>query len=441
MSQTLFDRNSAFSWLLFAGWFLLPVAYYDELEINRTNINGFFWVMGVGLPFYFIVTKASIISMFALLWGMFNVRILSMRAQWNYVDLSLLIFVLSPFLSIYKDETTLVGVIESALYLAIVWGTPYFVGRVFISSNAKLSASAEIFVIISLIGSPFFLVEFLTSPIFYEFIYGFHPFNSDGEVRYFNYRPMLLLEHGNQLGMWYSTTALIAFGFWRFSKKRTILSFKANYVHHYSVLLLLLSQSRGAIILYVMGVSLILLLMCIRKKIFILYFMLALLVITAVPLLFAKQIAVFAKHNPVGQQTVQIIKDLGGRSLSWRIGSDLKNAQALKENFFSGVGTVNWAKDSVRSWGAILLILGAYGIVGLLAWFSLLLTPLFLAVKQLDINRKVDEADNRWFFLVIALALAINWADAFLNSFFIVSLLIWSGGLVSIDKNKQRQNT
>ena len=168
--------------------------------------------------------------------------------------------------------------------------------------------------------------------------------------------------------------------------------------------------------------------------------MLALLVITAVPLLFAKQIVSFAKHNPVGQQTVQVIKDLGGQSLTWRIGSDLKNAKALKENFFTGVGTVYWAKDSVRSWGAILLILGAYGIVGLLAWSLLMLYPLFLAVKQLDLNSKKDGADNRWFFLVIALALATNWADAYLNSFFIVSLLIWSGGLVSIAKNKQSKN-
>jgi hypothetical protein len=436
MSQRLFNRNTAFSWLLFTGWFLLPVAFYGKSEIIRTNIEGFFWVMGVGLPFYFIVTKASITSIITLFWSIFGLKFYSLRTPIRYLDLSILIFVLSPFLSMYKGNTTFIGNFESMLYLAVVWGVPYFVGRMFITSHDKLSTSAEIFVIISIIGSPFFLIEFFTSPIFYEYAYGFHPFNSDGEVRYFNFRPMLLLEHGNQLGMWYSTTALLAFGFWRFSNKQKIFFLKVSYVHHYSVFILCLSQSRGAIILYVIGVSLILLLTCIRKKIFILYFILALLVITAAPLVFAKQIYSFAKHTAVGQKTVQVIKDIGGNSLTWRIGSDLQNAQILKENFFTGLGTVNWSEDKVRSWGAILLILGGYGIAGLVAWSSLMLYPLYLTVKQLDLKPKKNESEYNWFFLVVAVALVANWLDAFLNSFFIVSLLVWSGGLVNIGNNK-----
>jgi hypothetical protein len=152
--------------------------------------------------------------------------------------------------------------------------------------------------------------------------------------------------------------------------------------------------------------------------------------------MFAKQIHEFAKNTPVGQQTVQIIKDLGGRSLTWRIGSDLKNAQILKENLFTGSGTVNWSQDNIRSWGAILLILGGYGIIGLVAWSSLMLYPLFLTIKRLNLNRKTDEINFNWFVLVIAVAIVTNWMDAFLNSFFIVSLLIWSGGLVNISKNK-----
>jgi O-antigen ligase len=443
MSPTLFDKNSIFSWLLFTGWFLLPVAFYGNSEIIRTNIDGYFWVMGVGLPFYFIVTKASATSILALIWSMCALKIDSLRKQMHWLDLCLLIFILSPFLSMYKGNTTLIDSLESVLYLLVVWGVPYFVGKIFITSHAKLSKSAEVFVIISLIGSPFFLIEFFMSPIFYEYVFGFHPFNNDGEVRYFNFRPMLLLEHGNQLGMWYSTAALVAFGFWRFSNKQKIFFIKVNYVHHYSVFILLLSQSRGAIILYGIGVSLILLLRCIRKKIFIIYFMLALLAITVIPLVFAKQIYGFAKHTLAGQQTVQVIKDLGGGSLTWRIGKDLKNAQILKENFFTGLGTVNWSKDNVRSWGAILLILGGYGIVGLVSWSLLMLYPLFLTIKQLNLHRKKDENEMEysWFVLIIAFALVTNWVDAFLNSFFIVSLLIWSGGLVNISKNKLNYNT
>jgi hypothetical protein len=436
MSQRLFDRNTALSWLLFTGWFLLPVAFYGESEIIRTNIEGYFWVMGVGLPFYFIVTKASVTSMLALFWSVVVLRVYSLRQPLHWLDLSLLIFVLSPFLSMFKGNTTFISNFESALYLVVVWGVPYFVGRRFITSDTKLISSAEVFVIISLIGSPFFIIEFFMSPIFYEYIYGFHPFNSDGELRYFNFRPMLLLEHGNQLGMWYSTAAIIAFGFWKFSNKQKIFFLKVSHVHHYIVFILLLSQSRGAIILYAIGVSIIYLLTCFRKKILIIYFMLALLVITAVPLMFAKQIYSFAKTTPLGQQTVQVIKDIGGGSLTWRIGSDLKNAQVLKENFFTGLGTINWNQDNVRSWGAILLILGGYGIGGLIAWSTLILYPLFLTVKQLNLEREKSEIELSWFVLIIAITLVANWLDAFLNSFFITSLLIWTGGLVNISQNK-----
>jgi hypothetical protein len=435
-SQSMSDKNSVLSWLLFASWFLLPVAFYGRTEIARTNADGYFWVMGVALPFYFIVTKASLTSMFALFWGFCANRFKPLALRFHYLDLCFLVFVLSPFLSMHNGNTTILSNLESTLYLTLVWGGAYFAGRIFITSHTKLNTSAEIFIIVSLLGSPFFLIEFFTSPIFYQYLYGFHPFNDVGELRFFNFRPMLLLEDGNQLGMWYSTSALIAFGFWKFSGRRKILFLKVNYVHHYSVFILLLSQSRGAIILYAAGLSFIFLLTFVRKKASVFYCIVLLLVMAATPLVFSKQIYFFAKHTAAGQQSLQVLKSLGAGSLTWRIGSDLKNAKTLKDNFLTGAGTVNWNEGNERSWGAILLILGGYGIVGLVSWSALIFAPLFLTIKQLNLNRRKTEADHSWFALVVAFALLTNWLDAFLNSFFIVSIMVWSGSLVSINQQE-----
>jgi O-antigen ligase len=110
--------------------------------------------------------------------------------------------------------------------------------------------------------------------------------------------------------------------------------------------------------------------------------------------------------------------------------------ERLKEKFFTRAGAVNWSENSTRSWGTILLILGGYGIVGLVPWSALIFYPLFLTVKQLNLNRRKTGVGDDRFALVMAVALMASWVDTFLNSFFIVSSLILSGGLVSVNLDK-----
>lgn len=440
MSHSMFNRNSIISWILFIGWFCMPVALYSEAEIIKTNLEGYFWVLGVAFPFYFFITKATVTSLLLLIWVSTVAKFSFKWKPIHWLDLSLIAFVISPSSSLYKNNISTAESIENVLYLGFVWGVPYFIGRLYLSSFSALQKSVEIFLIISLLATPFFLVEFFTSPIFYDYVYGFHPFNSDGELRYINFRPMLLLEHGNQLGMWYSTAAFLAFGFWQFTKQQKILFVKVSYVHHCLFTILLISQSRGAILLYLFGITFTLLLRQLKSKAVLLYLTISLLIVIATSLVFSNQIYSFAKQTSIGQETVQLVKNIGGASLTWRIGKDLQNVQTIKENFFTGQGSMNWNKEGVRSWGAILLILGAFGILSLSSWSSLILYPLFTSVRHLSLHNGEEELHKSWFILIVAITLGLNWLDAFLNSFFIVGILVWAGAIVSILQDNEESN-
>lgn len=431
--NTFFQNSALASWILFIAWFILPVANYSQEQLTLGN---YFWIMGVGLPFFFYLTKASLASCISLIWLFYRGGLRSI--QWHWVDVCCVVFVISPILSVLHENNEGWKSLLDSVYLFIVWGVPYLIGRMVLTSKVDLIKSLEIFVVISLIATPFFLAEFFLSPFFYELLYGFHPFNHDGAERALNYRPMLLLEHGNQLGMWYSTAALAAFGLWK-SGKQVLYTLNMNYVHLCLVLMLLLSQSRGAIVLYILGVVFTLIAEKVRPRVLALSLLSILAFVTLIPVFFGDQLYVFAKTTEVGQQLVSLIKEAGGRSLTWRVGQDLKNAVLIKENFLVGVGSINWSLDGeVRPWGAIMLILGGYGATGLLAWSALLVSPLLLVFKLMSASQASLREKQLMF--VVANILVLNWLDAILNSFFIVVLIVWSGSIVTLAQVKVKKS-
>jgi hypothetical protein len=97
---------------------------------------------------------------------------------------------------------------------------------------------------------------------------------------------------------------------------------------------------------------------------------------------------------------VSLIKKVGGRSLIWRVGHDLKNVVQIKENFLVGVGSINWSLDEeVRQWGAIILTF----------WHGqLLLVSLLLLVFKLMSTSLALPREKQLMF-VIANILVLNW--------------------------------
>ncbi len=105
--------------------------------------------------------------------------------------------------------------VRSELYQILAWGVPYFFGRVYFTDTVSLRMAAKAFVIAGMAYVPICLIEIFTGPQIYAHLYGYQPYRWIGAERYVGFRPIGLLEDGNQLGIWMATSALIAIWLWR----------------------------------------------------------------------------------------------------------------------------------------------------------------------------------------------------------------------------------
>ena len=67
-----------------------------------------------------------------------------------------------------------------------------------------------------------------------------------------------------------------------------------------------------------------------------------------------------------GKAIVGALRASGRGSATWRVSQDLKTLPLLRREIFWGTGRWDWFRPAgTRPWGLPLLILGAYGLVGL----------------------------------------------------------------------------
>ena len=124
----------------------------------------------------------------------------------------MLFWCIVPSLSAVANPQSFGAGLRGVLYLALAWGVPYLMGRLYFSDTESLRLAAKAFVIAGLAYVPVCLLEVVTGPRIYAALYGYQPYRWIGAQRYLGFRPVGLLEDGNQLGIWMATSALIAIG-------------------------------------------------------------------------------------------------------------------------------------------------------------------------------------------------------------------------------------
>ena len=154
-----------------------------------------------------------------------------------------------PLLSAVANEQGLVVAVRSELYQILAWGVPYLVGRLYFVDAESWKLAAKAFVIAGLAYVPICLTEIFTGPQLYAHLYGYQPYRWIGAQRYFGFRPIGLLEDGNQLGIWMATSALIAIWLWRRRIVDRVLGIPISWVSGGLFCVTLLCQSAGSIVL------------------------------------------------------------------------------------------------------------------------------------------------------------------------------------------------
>jgi hypothetical protein len=410
------------------GWAVLPSAAFEP-----TNAPFPYWILGTCLPSNHFFTKASVTGITCLIGVLVFDRESFRRFKLSFWDLPMLAWCVVPLFSALANMQDFSIVVRSELYQIFAWGVPYFFGRVYFADTISLRMAAKALVIAGMGYVPICLIEIFTGPQIYAHLYGYQPYRWIGAERYVGFRPIGLLEDGNQLGIWMATSALVAIWLWRRRLVAAIFRVPIAWISGILFVTTLLCQSVGSIII----------LFCLLPFVFIrksylpravaALFLLAILAFMGLRVANFISLRSLVERNAVAYSAAQFFKGIQRQSFGWRLSQDEKYIDTALAEPLLGTGAWDWWKATgSRPWGLWLLALGMYGLAGLLALECLQLLPIARILgSPMAGGSPLARGDTQAFDLRSALAAAILMSaiDNLLNGSMILPLLLVVGGL------------
>ncbi len=415
------DARRAIAIVYFAGLIYLPPVDYPPVQ--RGDFP--FWIIGSALPSDLLLAKAWVAPIAALVGGSIFAPPAWRQFQPRPLDLVMAAWCTWPLLQSTMIRDAAPGGLLSTLYLCGVWGAPWLVGRVYFRTATQIWDALKIFVFVTLPLVPFALWEALAGPGLYDLLIQPHPFLQDGAERYVGYRPLLFFENGNQYGIWISCATFAAIAI-----TRSYAGYRAGerwlVVAAVLLVLAIAGQSIGAVAL--LSVALLFLLARRARR----WFQIAL-----IPLAFGTVIAggVYAsgilpirgwvEGTALGRSALDAVRATGRGSLTWRISQDQRVAPLIGKAPIIGAGRWDWWRPAnTRPWGLAMLILGQFGVVGLLLAIVTLLGGAMPGLTSRSRDKGVRTVRR-----VLVLLVAMAAVDALLNAFIFLPAIAFAAML------------
>jgi hypothetical protein len=407
----------------FGGWLLLPVGNYPAGSVAAVFP---YWITGTAIPSDMLLTKMWWPPVIALAGAMLADRATIKKIRVDWVDLPMIAWCLWPLVQgpFITSPDPLPWV--ASLYVAAAWGVPWLLGRVYFSGFKGyrlfiVALTASLVIIL-----PIALIESVGGPKVYGWLYEPHPFRFDGIERYVGFRPLGLFEDGNQYGIWVGATALAALWLPVFQDRGQKESWLFA-VPPFAVLVALASQSVGAIVLLLVGIVISMMLWRGGSRWMLGLAVLLLAIGGAVYLSGRLPIRSLAENTGIGRHIVDLFRGVGRGSFTWRIARDQAALAVLNEQIFLGTGHWDWWRESdQRPWSLVLLIIGQYGIVGLMFAFG----AFGVASLRWVIGRERTAAP-------LAAIVCMALGDALLNSFFFYPAILAAASVATRSEEVQ----
>lgn len=404
----------------FAGWLLLPVGNFPAGSADAIFP---FWITGAAVPSDMLLTKMWVPPVVAFLGALWMDRQTVARWRPGWIELPIGLWCLWPvgqwpFVA-SPDPNPLIA----SLYLTASWGTPWLLGRLYFCGSdggRRLLAAITAGLIVI---APVALLESVFGPRIYSWIYDLHPFRFDGQDRYIGFRPLAFFENGNQYGIWVAATALAAVWLWQAERHERA---RHAAVAVLSLIIALMSQSAGAVLILFAGLAL--------------YYTagwrltrwllpLTLLLATFGGALYWSgkiPIRAIAQNTAAGREIVNFARATGRGSLTWRIARDQNALPIIRAHPIVGGGRWDWWKPiGERPWDLPLMLIGQFGLVGLLLVYGALIVPIIYVLSQR--SRLMTDRLHPAPALAIIVLMAV--ADSLSNSFFFYPALLAAGAL------------
>jgi len=404
------------------GWAVLPAANYVS-----TGDPFPYRILGTSLESDYFITKATILGFTGILAVYLFDRASFKRFRLTVWDLAMGMWLIAPLLSAIANPDNFGEGCLGELYQLLAWGSPYLIGRLYFTDTASLRLAAKAFVIGGLAYIPFCIFEIFMGPQIYARLYGYQPFQLNGAQRFFGYRPIGLLENGNQLGIWMATATLIALWLWRRKTAKSILGIPILIVAISLLVVTIACQSTGAILLLFALIPFVFVDPRHLSRTVSIVLVIGILAFAAFRIANVVSLQDLVKDNPTAHSVADFLKRMGKGSFEWRLSQDERHIDTALDEPILGYGQWDWWHEGYqRPWSLWLLVFGMYGSVGLVSLEALLLIPALRAVWFPLARSDIGYTNMRH---TLSAAVLISAIDSLLNSALILPLLLVIGGM------------
>jgi len=410
------------------GWILLPVGSYPAGSAEAVFP---YWIIGLALPSDMLLTKAVAAPAAAFLGVVLFDRQALARLRPAWLDAPIVLWCLWPAVAAAFATEPRPAPLLAIAYLAAAWGLPWLLGRLYFASPEGRLLLVKGLVLSALACLPFSVVEGALGPVVYDAVYETHPFRADGAVRYVGFRPLGFFEHGNQFGLWISLGALAAL--WLAISSGAA---RWRWVAATLLAMALAAQSVGAIALLALGAAGLSTFVHVRPRLLAAGAAALIAIGGAVYLSGAIPFQAIAKDTSWGREIVNSIRGAGRGSFTWRIAQDQKLlADAVARPVTGSAQWDWWRAKETRPWGLSLLIVGQFGLGGLLLALATLLGP---ALRTAWVEPRGSAWRPQGLPLLLASIAVLTVIDALLNAFLFFPAIVAAGSLAASAASEKR---
>lgn len=354
---TLCTPRRAATIALIAGWLFLPDS------------------VGIRMPGLTDISKLNVISISIVIWAMVFDGGSFIRLRFHWIDIFAVIWCLTPLGSSLDNGLGLYDGIQGAVLNVLVWGLPFFIGRLYYSDLEGMTELARGLVVGGIVYIPLCLIEARMSPQLNYWVYNYRNYNlSAGAYRLGGWRPAVFMSFGLELGLWMACVSTVAVWLW-FNGMRTILGMPMSLVVAAQLITTVLCRSLGSLVLMAAAMAAMLLARWLRLGVLVIAFF-------AIPVIYPlARCADFFSGEVIVNIANTVSEDRGG-SMAFRLrNEDLLIEKALQQPVF---GWGRWGRNRVYddtgrditiTDGLWIIYLGQTGWVGLTSFTIMMLAP------------------------------------------------------------------
>ncbi len=375
------------------GWIPVVIFLFNKFPAQQAVIIGFVvaWLFLPqakfplsGLPDY---TKVSATCYGVLLASLIYDSSRLGRFRLSLLDIPMLVWCICPLFSSLSNGLGLYDGLSSALSHIMLWGIPYFLGRLYFNNISGLRNLAFSIFLGGLIYVPLCLFEVRLSPQLHRIVYGYHPHSFSQTMRLGGFRPVIFMQHGLEVGMWMMAASLIGIWLWKTNCIQQIYGVPVRWLVFILLITFILLKSTGAYLLLFLGVGILLIAWQFNTSI-------TILLIIASMIFYLEQNTITSYH--VAERVVSPLERIFPperiQSLQFRVDNELLLKEKAQEKIFLGWGgwnrnrvyEYNWQDElvDVSTTDSLWIIaFGVNGLVGLVSLFSALFLPIISFVR------------------------------------------------------------